>query len=208
MGLEQKENTTYINVLASAGDFRMTVDEGTEGAKKRDYETSDGKKGSKWELAYKSIGGLITNIEFFDGDYCKNFLLTFDFQDGTETVTVSLGTNTPFGEDMMKKLPNIDFSQEVKLSPYSFEDEKGKLRKGISVVQNDEKIVGAFFDPEKKKNLLKFPEPEGDTTTYDKEDWIMYFTKARKFLVKYTEDNILPKFEGVVAPVKVEEEEL
>jgi len=206
-GLEQKDNHTYINVLASTGDFRMVVDENTEGAKLRKYETSDGKKGEKWELAYKSIGGIIKNIEFFDGDYGRNLFLTFDFQNGEEDVVVSLGTNTPFGEDVLKKFPNIDFSEEVKLSPYSFEDENGKLRRGISIVQDGEKILGAFYDPEKKKNLLGFPEPEGDTSEYDKEDWIMYFTIARKFLVKYAEKNI-PKWIQVVENEKDTEEDV
>lgn len=214
MALEQKENTSYLSVLASAGDFRMTVPQGTEGAKRRDYETSDGKTGSKWELAYKSIGGYITKIDFFDGDYGKNLLLTFDFKDGTETVTVSLGTNTPFGEDMLKKLPNIDFSKEVKLTPYAFTDDKGKDRKGISVVQadcnwNDDKVPGAFYDPEKKENLLGFPEPEGDTTAFDTDDWKIYFTQCRKFLVKYAEEHIdewIPK--KTEEPTATEDEEL
>lgn len=201
MALEQKETRRIINVLGSTGDFRETVTEGTEGAKKREYETSDGKKGEKWELVYKSIGGKIVDVEFFEGEYGKNLLVTFDFEDETEPVTVSFGTNTPFGEDVMKKLPNINFNEWVVFSPFAFTDDNGKDRKGVSITQGDVKIQ-TFFTERKEdkngkvtyKNINGLPEVEGDAKDYDSDDWKIHFTKIRKFLVKYTEENIMPQF--------------
>ena len=47
-GREIAKNTTPImSILGSDGTLRLTVDEGTEGAKLRTYETSDGKQGSR-----------------------------------------------------------------------------------------------------------------------------------------------------------------
>lgn len=204
MSLEAKETKKFISVLGSTGDFRMSVPEGTEGAIKREYETSDGKKGEKYELAYKSIGGKIVDVEFFEGDYGKNLLLTFDFEDNTEHVVLSLGCNTPFGEDVLKKLPNIDFNAWVVMTPYNFDDDNGKNRKGISITQGDEKVTNAYYDG--KKSLLDYPEPEGDTSKYDADDWKMYFTKARKHTIQYAEKEIVPQFGHVVEATNDEDD--
>jgi len=184
-------NTTPImNILGSDGTLRLTVDAGTDGAKLREYETSDGKKGSKWELTFKSLSGKISNMQEFEGDYGKNLLVTLAYKGGEDTI--SFNTTTPFGEDFMKKLPNINLDEYVTITPYSFVDDNGKTRKGETVPQGDVKLTNYFYDPEKKKNLHKYPEPEGDTSTFDKDDWKIYFTKCRKFLVKNTEDVFLP----------------
>lgn len=184
--------TPIMNILGSDGTLRLTVDAGTEGAKLREYETSDGKKGSKWELTFKSLSGKITNIQTYEGDYGKNLLVTLSYDGGEDTI--SFNTATPFGEDFMKKLPNINLDEYVTIAPYSFVDDNGKTRKGVTVSQGDVKLQNYFYDVEKKKNLHKYPEPEGDVSKFDKDDWKIYFTKCRKFLVKNTEDNFLPAF--------------
>lgn len=209
MGLETKETRKIINVLGSEGDFRLTVPEGTEGAVRREYESSDGKTGVKHELIYKSIGGKIVDVSFYEGDYGRNLQVTFDFEEGDEPVTVSLGTNTPYGEDVMKKLPNIDLNEWVVFTPYAFEDDRGKDRKGITISQGDEKIQSFFTEVSEEdgkrvyKNINGLPEPTGEEA--DSDDWKIYFTQVRKFLVKYTEDNILPQFGKTAKPESGEE---
>lgn len=186
-------NTTPImNILGSDGTLRLTVDAGTEGAKLREYETSDGKKGSKWELTFKSLSGKITNLQMYEGDYGKNLLVTLSYNGGEDTI--SFNTATPFGEDFMKKLPNINLDEYVTIAPYSFVDDNGKTRKGVTVSQGDVKLSNYFYDAEKKKNLHKYPEPEGDVSKFDKDDWKIYFTKCRKFLVANVEEKFLPTF--------------
>ncbi len=61
----------FVSILAD-GKMHMTVPEGTEGAVKRDYETSDGKKGTKHELVYTELSGMIEKIEFYEGDFGKS----------------------------------------------------------------------------------------------------------------------------------------
>lgn len=194
MSLETKETKKIVTVLGSAGDFRLQVDEGTEGAVTREYETSDGKKGIKHELVFGAIEGSVTNVEFFDGDYGKNLLITFSFTEDEEPVTVSLGCNTQFGEDALKKFPNIDLDKEVRMEPFAFTDENGKPIKGINITQDSEKVTSAYWDNENKKNLLGYPEPDGDTTKYDADDWKVFFTKARKHTIAWVEENVLPKY--------------
>lgn len=204
LGLTQKDDKQYLYVLGSTGDFRMKVSENTPGAEKREYETSDGTKGAKYELAFSSLEGYISGLEFFDGDYGKNLIVHFEFGKDAESLSLSLGAASSFGEDFMKKLPNIDYTKTVTLTPYSFEDENGKPRKGVTVTQDGEKIMGAFYDPEKKKSANGYPEPEGDTKDYDKDDWKIFFTKARKFLVSYTEKNVPTLIEKGFSQVELE----
>lgn len=192
-GLAAKEMRRYITVLSSEGDLRESVPEGTEGAVRREYETSDGKTGVKFEKVYKSLGGKIVDVNLWDGDYGTSLQITVDFG-GDEPVVLSLGTNTPYGEDVMKKLPNINLNEHVVFSPYNFTDEKGKNRRGMSITQGDVKLQSFFFDAENKKSINGLPEPKGDTSKYTKEKWQLYFATVRDFLVDYTRDNVLPQF--------------
>lgn len=198
-----------ISILGSDGTFRLTVKEGTPGAEYREYETSDGKKGAKWELVYKSLSGRITNLQTFDGDYGTNLMvtMTYEGQDGEETSDIiSIGLSTPFGEDFMKKLPNINLDEFVTLSPYSFEDDKGKTRKGITVKQGDTKLANFFYeageDGARGTNINGYPDPVGDTDKFTKDDWKIYFMTARKFLTEYTTEHFLSKFAHLTSKIK------
>lgn len=186
-----------MNILGSDGTLRLTVPEGTEGALFREYETSDGKKGSKWELVFKSLSGKISNIQTHDGDYGMNLMLTLEYDGGEDTI--SIGAATPFGEDFMKKLPNINLEEYVDFAPYAFEDEKGKTKKGVSIKQGDRKIQNFFYKPadkdgERGVNINGYPNPTGDTSKYTKDDWKIYFMQARKFLLEHTTEKFLPLF--------------
>lgn len=202
--------TPIMNILGSDGTLRLTVDAGTEGAKLREYETSDGKKGSKWELTFKSLCGKITNMQMHEGDYGKNLLVTLSYEGGADTV--SFNTATPFGEDFMKKLPNIYLDEFVTIAPYSFTDEAGKTRKGVTVTQGDVKLQNAFSEVTEVKGkkvyktLHGFPEPTGKEE--DKDDWKIYFTQCRKFLVKNVEEKFLPAYAHMITGTTVEYPEM
>lgn len=186
-----KKEGRFISILAD-GKFHETVGADADGAVLREYETSTGEKGSKYEYVYSKLEGVITNVEFQDGDFGEQILTTFS--DGENEVTLALGVGSNFGEDLMKKLPAIKLEEPVRLIPYSFEDDKGKNRKGITVYQNDEKVQNYFYDAEKKENLNGYPTPEGDTEMFSKDEWKQYYLGARIFLVKYVKANIVPLF--------------
>jgi len=117
---------------------------------------------------------------------------TITDDDGDIVLCLNMASN--YADDFMKKLPNIDLQQAVELSPYSFEDDKGKTRKGISIVQNGEKVKNFFYDEEKKKACNGYPEvKKTEAAKWDSDDWKTFFIGARKFLVKHMEENILPK---------------
>lgn len=193
----------YISIK-SDGRFHEVVSKDTEGAVLREYKLKDGTEGSKWELLYKSVDNVyIKNVSFEPSDYGENILLTLS--DGENEVIWSENTGTNFGTDLMKKLPNVIFSEKVSIAPYAFTNEKGKELRGVNIYGQGDKITNFFFDPEKKEELHGFPVPEGDKTTYDSDDWKAHFIRVKKFLVSYIKENIVPLFEkGIEYP----EEEL
>jgi hypothetical protein len=74
----------------------------------------------------------------------------------------------------------------------------------LTITQKDKKIPSFFYDADNKKNINGYPDPTGDTKTYSKDLWKIYFMQARMFLVKYVEDNILPKVKAVKSAADVE----
>lgn len=203
MGLvKQDEDKIYLTVL-SDGTLRQKVQEDTPGATKRTYELRDGTTGEKWELVYKEVEGLISEIKFFDGDFGQTVNVTFVWDDGH--ATVQLNTNGNFATDFLKKIPNVDISKPVKFRPFSFtSQDNGKPVRGVSLQQQDElgdweKIPNFFFDPDKKKALHGFPEPSGNTKKYTKDDWKVYFIQVKKFLIGYCEQSIIPNVKPVTS---------
>lgn len=196
MALRNDRNTDvkFVTVLAD-GQFHLEVPEGTEGAKVREYETSDKKVGKKIELTFDTLEGMITSLTFKEGEYGNQLYL------GIDDVVVCMGVASSYAEDVMKKVPNIDFEKPVTLKPYALETEAGKTKKGITIMQDGEKIKGYFYDAEKKENLHGMPNPKDDTSKYTKERWIRYFMDVREFLVEYLTANHLKELDVHVAPV-------
>lgn len=184
MSLRKIERENFVSILGSDGTFRKVVPEGTEGAIVREYEDSKGNKGIKTELVFNEMEGKITGISFFDGDFGQLIKVVMTDEAGDETL--SMDTSQAFAEDLMKKLPNIKLDQNVVFTPYAFVDENGKNKKGLTIKQNGEKVDNYYYNAVDKKPCNGFPEPEGDTKKFDKDDWKMYFIKVRKFLVKQT----------------------
>lgn len=205
MGLKnnprEHEDTTYASVLAD-GKIHVSVPEGTEGATVRHYETSDGKEGSKTEHVYTELTGIIRKVDFHEGEYGLNLQIVVGEEDDEDAkpVTLSLSTESNFGEDMMKKLPNVDIKKPVKLVPYSFLNDKGKKTRGINIFQTSKKgeevkILNHYYDTEEKVPTNGCPKPpKGKTLT--KSQWRKYFTEVREFLIEETRGLFEAKAEG------------
>jgi len=196
MGLNEKQQSgTFINILNSDGSLRKRTDETDPKAVKRDWELADGTKGTVYELVYNDISGFIRDVVFFEGKYGE--ILKVTLQDDEDTYILNINYTSNFAEDFMKKLPNIDISKEVTLRPFSFEDKKTKkIKRGIAINQGEESVYNYFssYDPETKKGEFKFdfPKPDQSEGKFSNEDWKLYFAQCRKFLKKFTVENIKP----------------
>lgn len=190
---EKTQRGLYFTIID--GSFRTQVEESHPEAVRREYETKTGAKAVKYERIVKTIGGIIENVNFYENDYGKTINIKFDANENGQSPIVSISISSSYGEDLLKKLPSIDFTKDVKLSPYSFTNDFGKEVRGISVLQDDKKIKNFFFDAEKNENINGYPIAEGKEN-YGKEDWKIYFLQARKFLIEYTTKNIISKFQN------------
>lgn len=197
MGLQNTRTQAKFISIGSNGDLRVNATEQTPGAVRRDYELSNGTKGTKWELIYNEMTGIITSIQFRDGDYGEQ--MNINFYDAGENYVVTTAASSNFATDLMKKLPNIDVTKPVTIKPYSLTDDKGKPRKGVTVLQNGEKITNFFVEEVdgKKKEANGFPVKEAGKT-YKTSDWKLYFMQVAKFLQEYTEANVTPALLSVI----------
>lgn len=196
---EIREPSVYYTIVG--GTFRAQVSEGDPNAVRREWESTDKKRsGVKYERIINAIIGYITKIQFFDSEYGMQLVISLDKDDNGKTPKIALQAASREGESFMKRLPNIDFKKEVKLRPFSFTDQQdGEEVRGMDVTQADElgeftvKIKNFFRDEEAKKNINGFPDPEGNTEEYSKDDWKMYFLQCRKFLITYTKEQVIPR---------------
>ncbi len=199
-----RSNDTFVSIL-SDGLLHLAATESTPGAVKREYETSDGKKGSKWELVYTELTGMITKIAFRDGDFGKSLQLSVTDEEDS-TIVLSVNTQSNFAEDLMKKLPAIDLKKSVKIAPYSFEDEKGKKKRGVTIYQEEEKIQNYFYSVKSKKNIHGYPDPKVKKgKPFSKEQWKMYFMEARLFLIEFITEHFNITDEVDTSDAKLEE---
>ena len=184
----KQSDKVFLTILAD-GKFHQQVEEGTEGAVKREIKdkTTNEVTDTKFELIHDSVKGIITEVTIIEGKYGKNLQITID------TEVISLGVKTNFGEDMLKKLPSLDLLKEVILTPYSFlpKGEENK-KKGITVYQDGIKVSSYYYDIEKKESINGCPEPENGGKGFDSDDWTNHFNVVRKFMIKEIEK--LPVF--------------
>lgn len=200
---ESNGNITFLSIIG--GQFMQTVDETTPGAIKREWSVG-GKSGEKWEKPWSSVDGVISSLEFHEGEYGKN--LKVWIKDGEELFCVSSGVKTGFGEDMLKKLPSVNFKERVTLTPFEFTPKDGdRVLKGVTFKQNDVKLSN--FYREDKLPVNGIPLPDGVLEDMDKEErreyWTSYFAKVRRFMIKEIEEKIIPNLEPAPKFEKKEE---
>lgn len=221
--IESREVKNYISISSEA-ELRKVVPAGTPGAVERFYDTKDDKgavikdeagntvQASKIEKLFESVSGKITNIQFVDTKFgtLLQVTLTDDFLDDEETL--SMNTSDSFAQDFMKKLPNIDLTKEVMLKPFAFiPDGKSKKLKGLTVTQDGKKVEKSFYDATAKVNTMGFPNPDEKLDTEKnemkrKEGWKRYFKDCEIFLVDYTTENFVSKFNKELVEKTLDEE--
>jgi hypothetical protein len=219
---ERAENDKVFLKIVD-GTLRQSVPEGTQNAVMREWQAG-GKTGVLWELIDKAVRGRIVDVSFYEGEHdgkkFQSLNVTLDREDENDKyVVITTGIDTRYAQDILKKLPNVDFGEEVRIRPYSYiPNGKEKASTGVELTQQDAvtgqftKKIESFFDgyeKDKKQFFGKngFPMPEGDTHEYDSDDWKSYFIRVKKFLVTYTRQHIIPKFAkgaAVEAPTSTE----
>jgi hypothetical protein len=204
MGFIQKEHKIYATI--HEGEICIPTLPTNPDAVMREWKAPDGSTGVKYEIRNKGVVGIIEKIEFNDGQYGEQMIITFKKEEGQkDNIILTMPSKSRFATELMAKLPNVDIAREISLSPFDFIDKNGKKVIGMVVWQlpadakegdKKEKVVNFFqnYDEANKKwNCLNgFPEvPKKKVMT--KDHWTQYFLEVKMFLVEYTQENIIPK---------------
>lgn len=182
-------NTLYLSIVG--GNMVQKVEEGTPGAKRREYEASDGSKGVKFEIHHKNLTGKITGLEFRDGNYGEQFILTLWSWD--EQVKLHLNTDGRYFAPFAKKLPNVDLEKEITINSFDFTTTDGTRLIWMDVRQNWLKLNDYYWDKENKKAInWMIPIDEEKKEKMKKKYWPSYFLEASVFLKEEVEKIRLP----------------
>lgn len=198
----RQEQRTYLT-MGQSGDgkvyLKQQVEEGTIGAIKREWSVN-GESGVKYELCFPSVEGNVTGIEFkekeFGGKKHFDIYLTFDNE-----IVVTAKSTSRYGTAIMRQLPNMDLSQPLSLSPYSYIP-KGKTKEstGVSMKQGagfTEKISDYFFDFVNLKSMNGIPESNFDWATAEEWETKKFWGDVDTFLRNYVTENVITKLPEV-----------
>ena len=183
------------------GTLRQKVDEKTKWAQAREYKTKDkmGKEitATKYELVFFEWSGKIIGINIKDTDYGQ--VCEVEFTDAIITVP----TDSRYFQDFAQKVMGANLGQTISFHPYDMEGDDGKQRKGVSMEQNGKKLKSYYYDPQTKAPCHGIPQPTGNTKTYKKDDWKIYFLQLKNFLINELEQNL--KFGDEIAQIEDDE---
>jgi len=188
MGLEQRAEGNYITILG--GKFCQRVPEGTEGAITRVNKIGK----TVHEKFYDSFTGKLESIKVKDGEYGKTW--NFGFRDSGELYILQLSYSNSFSTAFLKQLPNIDLTQEMKVSP-SVKEVDGKNRSSLFVNQNGVALKHAYT----RENPNGMPDMEQITV---KGELVWDDTKRMVFLQDMVDTQIIPKLNSIVAEAGIE----
>lgn len=184
MAFENREGGKYFTVLG--GKFAVRVAHDTPGSVRRVNKV--GKEVS--EIFHDSFTGKLINIRTKEGEYGKSW--EFDFKDGNEVYTLQLSYSNSYATTILKILPNVDLTQEIKMQP----DQKvidGKTKSSLFISQNGVTLKHAYT-----KDAPNGLPPMTQVTV--KGNLVWDDTDQLAFLKAMVRSDILPKLEGTPAP--------
>lgn len=177
------------------GEFRTRVDESHPEAVSRINKNNV----QVFEKPVRAVFGRIEGIEIVDGNFGKQILITLDKNEGGENPVLSFIAESKDGRDVMKKLPAIDFSKEVKIAPYRFTPaDKDEEISGISISHQDsegqftQKVGNFYFDPIKKVYINGYPSIDWDNSSESEQK--IYKIQRDEFLLNETKKVIEKSF--------------
>lgn len=189
MALENKVDGNYITILQ--GKFCQRVKEGTEGSVKRTNKL--GKIVS--EKFYDSFTARLVDIKIADGTYGKTW--NFHFQDKGEVYILQLSYNNSFAMALLKTLPNVDLTKDMKVSPFTKEVD-GKSKSTLFINQ-DGVALKHFYTKDKPNSLPEW------TQIVVKGEKVWDSTDQLNFLEAMVNTLIVPQLAGSKVATQVNE---
>lgn len=200
MGLEQRPVGNFITILG--GKLCQRVPEGTEGAVKRVNKLGN----TVYEKFYDSFTGHLIDIKVQDGTYGKTW--NFVFMDKEEPYTLQLSYSNSFATALLKILPNIDLTKEMRISP-SVKEVDGRNRSTLFVNQ-DGKVLKHAYTRENPNGLPPMEQVtvKGVLQWDDTARLIFLQNMIDTFIMPKLADSKVKNFLSQLPPAEPEEEEI
>lgn len=189
MAFEDRTGGKYFNILNTekGAKFAVRSQQGVAGAIERTNKL--GKQ--VYEIYHDSFTGKLIAIRTRDSAYGKNW--EFDFQDGGQIYTLQLSYSNSYATNLLKILPNVDLTKEMKLQPSS-KIVDGKTKSSLFVSQDGVTLKHAYTKdkPNGLPNMVQVM-VKGNPTWDD--------TDRLVFLDAMVKKDILPKLPQQTAQV-------
>lgn len=203
--IEKSQKNDKVFLKIAEGSLRQPVPKGTSDAVEREW-SAGGETGTAYEIVHNAIFGRITDVSFFDGEKdgrrFTNLNLTLDENEDGKFPKLGISVGSKYAQDIMKKLPNVSFSEEVRIRPYAFTPEgEDKEVVGVEITQrgSDDKFskkVNNFFvkkEGEKWMAINGFPTRSKPWSEQSDGERKIYRIQVEDFLINYTKEHITPK---------------
>ena len=200
------ESTNKIYLTTFQGMMVRRVAKGTPDAKMRINKMGD----EVHELQFDTLSGYLDDIRLEEPpeknpEYGKSW--AFVIEDGDEVFELKLGAKGREASAFLSRLPNMDFSQPVKVKTYFIEGDDKKWRGFLAIHQNGEKVE-PYFSKDNPNGL-----PQLESTVVDGET-VWDGSKQRAFFLRMVEEKVLPKIRAerplseaaTVSPVVVDDD--
>jgi hypothetical protein len=185
MSLGTQETATYLTLRK--GKLCQNVPEGTQGAISR--KKSDGT--FAYEKQYNFIEGHIIDIKRKNTDWqdeqgrptvIKSWVLTV-IDESWIKYLVEINYNSSYAKNFLSRIPNIDFSEKVRLlvgeSPN--ENDKTKMKGWLSVSQTRQKIPSAYTREEPGRLPQLETREENGKTIYNDDKMMAFYEELVEF---------------------------
>jgi hypothetical protein len=143
MALNEVATRSSVSYLTIAeGKLCMRSKEAREG-----YTTRMTKTGKEvHERYFESLDGIVTDVHAKDTEYGRKWVI--ELKDGSDTYVLQMNYDSSYAKYILNSLLNTthySLARPVNIKPYYFEDKSsGKLRKGVTVSQDANKIPWKF----------------------------------------------------------------
>jgi len=168
----------FVSIVG--GRFCIRVQEGTEGAVTRVNKLNK----TVHEKYYDSFTGKLVAVKVVDGNYGKQW--EFSFQDQKEVYKLQLGYSNGFAKNIVKILPNVDLTKEMKISPSTKIEADGTKKSSLFINQDGVALKHAYT----KENPNGLP-PMVQVTVKGEKVWDD--TDQMVFLYNMVQSTIVPK---------------
>lgn len=186
LGAVKKSDTTYL-VVAGGFIWNKKANSDDPNYATQEWTNAKGEVQERKGAQYGDLTGTVTNVYFKTHDqYGEALYVTLE--DGDDSFTLNIKTNTANSQHMMKALLLADLSKPLFISPYDFVGKDKKRAQGISFKQDGEKIdLKTFVLPDEWKTDKDFWKPS------NKKKYTRFLEDFSDWLVSEIEEKVRPQ---------------